>query len=154
MCSKSLRNCCGLEKIGVNRLIHNALSIDQPRSSRIGGCYSKSRVQWVQKSSDPTAGFFGWPSSFQTVLSWRPVSKVSVSSACSRNGEVSLAARRSDRTPKVEQSALYRERICPKSFGISRSESSETGGLTVGNCFMRSSRCLMWCAARLRSVIS
>lgn len=36
-------------------------------------------------------------------------------------------------TPKEEQSALYRERIWRKSFGMSRSEEESEEGLTRGN---------------------
>ena len=55
-------------------------------------------------------------------------------------------------TPRIEQSALYRDRIWRKSFDISGEEaasSSELDGLTRGNWEIYSSRCLMCWEARL-----
>ena len=55
-------------------------------------------------------------------------------------------------TPRIEQSALYRDRIWRKSFDISGEEapsSSELDGLTSGNWEIYSSRCRMCWEARL-----
>ena len=55
-------------------------------------------------------------------------------------------------TPKIEQRALYRDRIWRKSFDISGEEvtsSSELDGLTHGNWAIYSSRCRMCWEARL-----
>ena len=55
-------------------------------------------------------------------------------------------------TPRIEQRALYRDRIWGKSFDISGEEatsSSELDGLTHGNWEIYSSRCRMCWEARL-----
>ena len=55
-------------------------------------------------------------------------------------------------TPRIEQSALYRDRIWLKRFDISSEEassSSELDGLTRGNWEIYSSRCRMCWEARL-----
>ena len=55
-------------------------------------------------------------------------------------------------TPRIEQSALYRDRIWLKRFDISGEEaasSSELDGLTRGNREIYSSRCRMCWEARL-----
>ena len=64
-------------------------------------------------------------------------------------------ARRLGRMPSVAQRALYRDRICRKSLGISISDAEEewsnVDGLTRGNWEMRYKRCLMWFIVRLDS---
>lgn len=64
-------------------------------------------------------------------------------------GALSPPTRTEGLVPKVAQRTLYRERICRKSFGMSRSEGSAAEGFERGNCEMRSSRCAMLCRARL-----
>ena len=58
-------------------------------------------------------------------------------------------------TPRIEQRALYRDRIWRKSFDISGEEaasSSELDGLARGNWEIYSSRCRMCWEARLPQI--